>query len=251
MLVGFPLALLSTAFFVDAVAFWAILPNWWYAAGLLASVGTAAAVLAAVPGFVDLLFVVPPQSSAKKRALKHMAVNLTAVAAFGAAVALRPADWTTDPGGLPVLLEAAGFAFLATGGWLGGTLVYANQIGVINRYAHAGRWREKAIKAEKGRPALLGHVDDLKPNQMRLLRVNGDRRIVLARTDEGYVAFDDRCTHKGGSIAAGAMACGIAQCPWHGSQFDCKTGVVKAGPAEKPIKTYTIEERDNAVYLVI
>jgi nitrite reductase/ring-hydroxylating ferredoxin subunit len=31
---------------------------------------------------------------------------------------------------------------------------------------------------------------------MKLLRV-GDRGIVLARTGNGYVAFDDRCTHKG------------------------------------------------------
>jgi nitrite reductase/ring-hydroxylating ferredoxin subunit len=42
---------------------------------------------------------------------------------------------------------------------------------------------------------------------------------VLARTEEGYVAFDDRCTHKGGSLAAGVMVWGTVQCLWHGSQF--------------------------------
>jgi len=31
------------------------------------------------------------------------------------------------------------------------------------------------------------------------------------------------------------------QCPWHGSQFDVRSGEVKCGPAEEPIKTFEIE----------
>ena len=65
----------------------------------------------------------------------------------------------------------------------------------------------------------------------------GDRRIVLARTEQGYVAFDDRCSHKGGPLSDGVLICGTVQCPWHGSQFDVHTGGVKAGPASEPIAT--------------
>ncbi|MGH9311951.1 MAG: Rieske (2Fe-2S) protein [Vicinamibacterales bacterium] len=36
-------------------------------------------------------------------------------------------------------------------------------------------------------------ADELERGQMKLLRVNG-KRIALARTPDGYVAFDDRCT---------------------------------------------------------
>ena len=72
----------------------------------------------------------------------------------------------------------------------------------------------------------------LEVNQMRLLHV-GDKRIVVGRTAEGYVAFDDHCTHRGGSLAGGVMICETVQCPWHGSQFDVVTGDVKAGPAKK------------------
>ena len=83
---------------------------------------------------------------------------------------------------------------------------------------------------------------------MKLLHVGG-RRIVLARTETGYVAFDDRCTHKGGSLAAGVMIGGVVQCPWHGSQFDCRNGGVKAGPAKDPIATYQVSESDGKVRL--
>ena len=85
---------------------------------------------------------------------------------------------------------------------------------------------------------------------MKLLRV-GDKRIVLARTEEGYVAFDDRCTHRGGSLAGGVMMCGTVQCLWHGTQFDVSTGKVKAGPARKQIAVYRLTEEEGEVKLVL
>ena len=83
---------------------------------------------------------------------------------------------------------------------------------------------------------------------MKLVHHNG-KRIVIGRTEEGFVAFEDRCTHRGGSLAGGAMMCGTVQCPWHGSQFDVNSGTVKAGPAKKPIDTYELEIRDGKVFL--
>ena len=78
-------------------------------------------------------------------------------------------------------------------------------------------------------------------NQMKLVHA-GDQRIVVARTETRYAAFDDRCTHKGGPLSDGALICGTVQCPWHGSQFDVHTGDVKCGPAEKKIGTYEIDD---------
>ncbi len=126
---------------------------------------------------------------------------------------------------------------------MGGILVHRNQIGVEPRYAFAGKWKEEYGEEQKGK-VYLGTVDDLKRDQMKLLHESG-KRIVLARTEKGFAAFDDHCTHRGGSLAGGVMICETVQCPWHGSQFDVRTGEVKAGPAEKKISTYTIEIVDN------
>ena len=73
--------------------------------------------------------------------------------------------------------------------------------------------------------------------------------MVLARTEQGYVAFDDRCTHKGGPLSDGTLACGRVQCPWHGSQFDVHDGTVQHGPAEEPIATYEVEMKAGRVFL--
>ena len=47
------------------------------------------------------------------------------------------------------------------------------------------------------------------------------------------------------------MICGTVQCLWHGSQFDVASGKVKAGPAEKAIKTYKVEKQGNEIVLTL
>ena len=145
--------------------------------------------------------------------------------------------------------EACGAAALSAGGWMGGTLVTRNQISVDHRYAEAGTWQVEARLPEDARDPLgldAGAAADLQVDQMRLLRV-GSRRIVIGRTQDGLVAFDDRCTHRGGPLSDGVLACDTVQCPWHGSQFDVRTGAVKHGPAEQSIATYEVEERDGRI----
>ena len=93
-------------------------------------------------------------------------------------------------------------------------------------------------------------ADELRVNQMKLLHIAG-RRIVLGKTDNGYVAFHDSCTHRGGSLAAGSMICETVQCPWHGSQFSVKDGTVKAGPAKMPISVYPVSERNGRIYVLL
>ena len=200
-----------------------------------------------MPGLIDYLHSVPPDSSAKKRATRHMLVNGSALAAFAIAWLIRG---SAEPGAFVLLLEGAGAGLLGYGGWLGGTLAYRNQIGVDHRYANAGKWTEQAIGLAPGGAATVARTDELKTDQMKLLLADDGRRIVLARTESGYVAFDDHCSHSGGSLAGGVLICGTVQCPWHGSQFDVKTGAVKAGPADQPITTYRVEERDGNVRLL-
>jgi nitrite reductase/ring-hydroxylating ferredoxin subunit len=79
--------------------------------------------------------------------------------------------------------------------------------------------------------------------------VNG-HRLVLARLARGFAVFDDRCTHRGGSLADGVCIGGTVQCLWHGSQFDCATGAVSAGPAKEKIRVYAVKEEQGRVLLV-
>ncbi|PYR67196.1 MAG: hypothetical protein DMF87_24575 [Acidobacteria bacterium] len=201
----------------------------------LVPAGLVAGLVAAVPGAIDYLGSVPPQSSAKERATKHALLNVASLALFAA-------GWLAGRrrGGnaLPIALHGAGTATLCAAGWMGGTLAYRNQIGVDHRYASAGTWQEERVDGEKV-AALDDAAHGLEMNQMKLVHVDG-KRVAVGRTGKGYAAFQDRCTHRGGPLSDGALMCGTVQCPWHGSQFDVHTGEVKAGPAEEKIETYDV-----------
>jgi uncharacterized membrane protein/nitrite reductase/ring-hydroxylating ferredoxin subunit len=257
MLIPFPFAFLVGAVFFDAIALLGGLPTFWLVGHYLMAAGIITALVAAIPGIIDYATTVPPRSSAKKRAATHGLTNSVAVALFAIAWFNRSLN---EPDLMVLAIEAAGAAVLSSGAWMGGTLVYRNQIGVDHRYASAGKWRESTISVRQGDFVTVADAEELKPGQMKLLHLNA-RRWVVARTADAaaeaaaanpglaaagaahhsngseFAVFDDRCPHRGGSLADGCLVEGTVQCPWHGSQFDVRTGSVVAGPAKEGIAT--------------
>lgn len=209
--------------------------------------GIAAGLLAAVPGVIDYLYAVPPRSSARQRATKHAAGNVTALLIFFSAWWLRADDGTMSTATL--ILELVGAGVLAYSGLLGGELVVRNMISVDHRFANKGKWQEEDFSAAPGASLVVAKAKDLGEGHMKLVRVNG-RRLAVARTADGVCAFEDRCTHRGGSLAGGVLIGTTVQCLWHGSQFDVRTGKRVCGPAEEGIKTFPIEQKGDDLVLI-
>lgn len=245
MLIPFPLAFFTGTLLFDLAGYITATPTLWQTGFYLQIAGVGFGLLAAIPGIIDYTFTVPPKSSAKKRAGQHGLLNSSTVIIF-----LGTWFYRQRTGAEPLLvigLETLGVVLMMFAGWLGGTLVYRNQIGVDQRYGNSGKWNE----AYFNKPAdhlIVAEEDELKVNAMKLLHIGG-KRIVLARTEDGFVAFDDRCPHKGGSLAGGSMMCGTVQCPWHGSQFSVTNGSVTAGPAKEGIQVYAVSIQNKQVYL--
>jgi nitrite reductase/ring-hydroxylating ferredoxin subunit/uncharacterized membrane protein len=245
-LIPFPFAFLVGAFVAD-LAGWLLDERSLTLTGrYLTIAGLVSGLLAAIPGIIDYLYTVPPDSSGHKRARTHALFNVAALVLFAVALGFR--EDTNDPVLLTIAFEFLGSAALVYSGWLGGTLVNRNLIGVDHRYAHAGKWKEARLSGSG--MVVAARDDELKPGQMKLLHVSG-RRIALGRTDAGYVAFDDRCTHRGGSLAGGVLIGHTVQCLWHGSQFNVDTGKVECGPAKEGIGCYRVETKDGKVRIEV
>lgn len=245
ILVSFPVAFYTGTLLFDIAAYVYTRASFSQTAYYLEIAGVVSTLIAAIPGLVDYFLVVPPNSSAKKRATEHALINLVTLVLFSSIWLMRDNLGTITL----IIAETVGVILLGIAGWMGGKLVFNNQIGVENRYADKGRWKEQYIKSGTGKIEVATE-DELKTDQMKLLHI-GDKRIVLGRTEKGYVAFDDRCTHRGASLAGGTMMCSIVQCPWHGSQFDVNTGFVKTGPALTRIETYEIVMEMGKVFIVM
>lgn len=244
-LIPFPFAFLIGAFVFNAAGLAFAQPSWWTTGFHLSIAGIATAVVAAIPGFIDYFATVPPRSATHSKATWHMLLALGTLGLFIVATWIRHSP-AVPPSAVVLALELAGVLLLSAAGWVGGMLVVRDQVGVDHRYAGGGIWKEAKVRRDDDGTIVAARSGELAVDQMKLLKVDG-RRIVLARTASGYTAFDDACTHGGGSLAAGAMICGVVQCPGHGSQYDTRTGTVRSGPATRPLNVYRTEATDGVI----
>jgi nitrite reductase (NADH) small subunit len=61
----------------------------------------------------------------------------------------------------------------------------------------------------------------------------GDKIICVANVDGAVSAIDNVCLHRGGPLGQGMIEGGKVVCPWHGWQWDPKTGEAVHNPAAK------------------
>jgi nitrite reductase (NADH) small subunit len=52
----------------------------------------------------------------------------------------------------------------------------------------------------------------------------GDKVVCVANVAGDYSAMDNVCIHRGGPLGQGVVEDGKVICPWHGWQYDPKTG---------------------------
>ncbi len=54
--------------------------------------------------------------------------------------------------------------------------------------------------------------------------VAGDRMVAVFNVDGTLYALDGVCPHQGGPLGKGCLTGAIVTCPWHGWQFDVRSG---------------------------
>ncbi len=126
MLVVFPLGLWIFAFICYVVYFANAGTSWRIAALYAMAGGIIGAVLAAVPGLIDLLTLW--KSRVWITGLSHMIANVTGLVLFIIAFAIGISR--AGPSMATLVLSILGLIAIGIGGWLGGALVYEHGVGV-------------------------------------------------------------------------------------------------------------------------
>src|SRR5437762_365595 len=91
--------------------------------------GIVGALIAALPGLIDLVSLENPKT--KSIAIWHMIINLLAVALYCVNLWLRMHRAPVD--NLPIILSAIGIVLIIIFGWLGGVLVYVLGVALLQR----------------------------------------------------------------------------------------------------------------------
>jgi len=80
--------------------------------------------------------------------------------------------------------------------------------------------------------------------------------MALTHVDGAYYAMDNRCPHQGGPLGEGSIEAGkqgecFLRCPWHGWDFDPKTGMPPGGHEDSGQQMFPVEEREDGIYVAI
>ena len=78
--------------------------------------------------------------------------------------------------------------------------------------------------------------------------------MALTNIDGEYTAMDNRCPHQGGPLGEGSIEKGDdgqcwLRCPWHGWDFDPKTGKPPGGHEDSGQVLYPTEVRQDGIYI--
>jgi nitrite reductase/ring-hydroxylating ferredoxin subunit len=76
----------------------------------------------------------------------------------------------------------------------------------------------------------------------------GEERVAVVRMNGQLYALSNVCPHQNGPLGEGRVRGGYLECPWHGYQFDPRTGVSPPGFSDR-VAAYELVVIDGTVYL--
>ena len=74
--------------------------------------------------------------------------------------------------------------------------------------------------------------------------------VLTAKTEDGYSAVNDRCTHQAALLSGGRIRRGAIMCPLHGARFDVETGRCIGG-AYPCLRMFETEVTDGMIKVCI
>ena len=112
------------------------------------------------------------------------------------------------------------------------------------------------------------HQSELGPGQKKLVRTEQNIPIVVlcSEKDKQYYAVRATCPHQGACLAYGKLTWDtvemdvvygverdgeILRCPWHGFDFDVKTGACLADSERYRVKTYAVQIQNGNVVVMV
>ncbi|HLZ91181.1 MAG TPA: Rieske 2Fe-2S domain-containing protein [Candidatus Acidoferrum sp.] len=88
---------------------------------------------------------------------------------------------------------------------------------------------------------------DVPPGTIREFQVEG-KAVALANVGGDFHAINNVCLHRGGPLADGPLEGTKVTCPWHGWEYDVRTGKVGQNPTVG-VECYAVEVRGEEIFV--
>ena len=193
------------------------------------AVGLVGAAGAAVTGLTDWS---ETDGRARKVGILHGLMNVGATALYTTSLILRRKKRRNAGMGFAML----GYAVSSASAYLGGHLVFSEQIGV--NHAAAQEMPKEFV------PVLPDA--ELEEGEMKRADAGGVP-VLLVRLEGNICALAHTCSHLGGPLSEGKLEGDVVECPWHGSRFNVRDGSVVDGPATFPQPCFEARVREGQI----
>ncbi|HJP92417.1 MAG TPA: Rieske 2Fe-2S domain-containing protein [Pyrinomonadaceae bacterium] len=193
------------------------------------AVGLVGAAGAAVTGLADWS---ETDGRARRVGILHGLLNAGATVLYTTSLVLRRKKKRNAGMGFAML----GYAVSSASAYLGGHLVFGEQIGV--NHAAAQEMPKEFV------PVLPDA--ELREGEMKRADAGGVP-VLLVRREGAVCALAHTCSHLGGPLSQGKLEGDVVQCPWHGSRFNVKDGSVVDGPATFPQPCFEARVREGQI----
>lgn len=74
--------------------------------------------------------------------------------------------------------------------------------------------------------------------------------LLVARTEDGFSALNDRCTHQAAQLSDGKIRRGAIMCPLHGARFEVETGKCIGG-AYADLRKFDLRVMDGGIEVLV
>jgi nitrite reductase/ring-hydroxylating ferredoxin subunit/uncharacterized membrane protein len=193
------------------------------------AVGLVGAAGAAVTGLTDWS---ETDGRARKVGLLHGLLNVGATTLYATSLVLRRKNKRSAGIGFAML----GYAVSSAAAYLGGHLVFSEQIGVNHAAAQEMPKEFVPVMADA----------ELQEGEMKRVDAGGVP-VLLVRREGDVCALAHTCSHLGGPLSEGKLEGDVVQCPWHGSRFNVRDGSVVDGPATFPQPCFETRVREGQI----
>jgi nitrite reductase/ring-hydroxylating ferredoxin subunit len=95
----------------------------------------------------------------------------------------------------------------------------------------------------------VAHVEDIPPGTVAHVRA-GEDEIAVANVGDEFYATQGHCLHLHGPLGQGRLEGAVLTCPWHGWQYDVRTGLNEFDHAIE-LRTYEVRVEDGEVQVSI
>lgn len=95
----------------------------------------------------------------------------------------------------------------------------------------------------------LANVQDIPEGKSIIVKGPNGQEIALFKWEGEVYALNNTCPHMGGPLGEGEVENAIVTCPWHGWQFDIRSGACENMPGEEA-RCVQIKVIDGEVFLL-